>query len=358
MKSNKLFLLLSVLALFLASSCSDDDTTIYGDWIEVDEFTGTGRSEGISFTIGETFYYGLGYNGKEDAFQSPSERYMLDFYSNDGGSQWIELAAFPGKQRRGTFSFAANGKGYIGGGYFDDTYEDAIYYSDLYEYDPVANTWTLIDTLTAIGDLADAASFVIDDVAYVVGGRSDEDDHQRLCWKFDSDTKTFTAAGQPGNKRSAGFTFVIDGIAYLGGGYSNNGLVEEFESYNPATDTWNKDLYDLYLSSSYTDDISHYDDPLDLRRYYTAAFVLDGKGYIAGGLSGSVLRDCWEYNPKTDLWTEMNDFESTMAARYSATAFTFAGSEDVGYIIGGHTGSSYLDDVWSLLPKEEEDETN
>lgn len=358
MKNNKLFLLLGVLALFFTASCDDDDDDILGDWIEVDEFTGMGRSEGIGFMIDDAFYYGLGYNGKEDAFEVPSERYLLDFYSNDGGSQWVELAPFPGAQRKGAFSFSVDGKGYVGGGYFDDSYVDAIYFDDIYEYDPEANTWTLLPTTFTGGKIADATSFVVNNEAYVVGGRIDEDDHLKLCWKFDSASKSFVEAAQPSNKRSAGFSFVIDGIAYLGGGYSNNGAVEEFESYDAETDTWNDDLYDLYLSSSYTDDISHYDNPIDLRRYFASAFVLDGKGYICGGFTGSVLDDCWEYDPRTDLWTEMNDFESTMSSRYGATAFTFPSNQEVGYIVGGYTGSSYLDDVWTILPGEEADETN
>lgn len=354
MINKKIILFLSLTALVLLSSCDDDDDdTIYGNWVEAYQFDGDKRSSAASFVIDETLYFGLGYNGS----RSSGSQYFSDFSSYKGGTSWDVEAPFPGDTRKGAFAFAVGGKGYIGGGYYGDLTE--IYYSDVWEFDPSADSamqWTQIADFPG-GERTDATSFVVGDVAYVTGGHYDSDATMKDCWKFNATTKTFEKASSMGYKRTGAFSFVIGDLAYVGGGYDNS-LVKQLEVYDAANDVWNAtELRDLYLPTSITDDISHYDNLLDLRRRWAVTFVIDGKGYLTSGNNFSILNDCWEYDPSTDLWTEKNDFQYNMAGRQGATAFTLSEDQDP-FIMAGVSASGYLDDMWQFQPDEEADEND
>jgi hypothetical protein len=129
------------------------------------------------------------------------------------------------------------------------------------------------------------------------------------------------------------------------------------ECFDAETGTWlsPKTIRDLYLPSSITDDTDDYDDPLDLRRRWAVTFVADGKGYLTSGNNGSLLSDCWEYDPSTDIWTEKNSYEYYMSARQRANSFTLGG---LPYVLMGQSGSGYLDDMWYFEPNEEENEND
>jgi len=351
MINKKLFiLLLGFATLFLASSCDDDDETIYGNWVKGYQFDGDKRSHAVSFVIDETLYFGLGYNGT----RSSGSQYFRDLSAYSGGTTWTAMAPFPGNQRQGAFSFAVDGKGYVGCGYYGDTTE--LYFSDVWQFDPAAdsaNQWTQLADFPG-GERTEATSFVVGGKAYVVGGRYESDDTKKDCYEFNSETGTFEQVADMGYKRFGAFSFVIGDRAYVGGGYDNS-LVSEFEYFDATTKLWNANgaLRDIYLSTSITDDIDDYDEALNLLRYYASTFVVDGKGYLMGGNNGSVLSDCWEYDPDEDIWTEKNSFETYMSARFKASSFVING---VPYIMAGQTGSSYLDDMWSFEPNEEEDD--
>lgn len=352
MINKKFFLLLGLAALIFSTSCSgDDDETIYGNWVEGSQFDGDKRTGAASFVINETVYLGLGYNGS----RSSGNQYFTDFNSYEGGSSWAEVDSFPGAGRQDAFAFAIDGKGYIGCGYYGDKAE--TYYSDVWMFDPTdtVSQWTPLPDFAG-GMMTEMTSFVVGGKAYVVGGRYESDGIKKDCFEFDPVSGTFTKIDGMNYKRSGAFSFVIGDKAYVGGGYDNS-LVEQFECFDSNTGTWlkNGSLRALYLPKSITDDISHYDDPLDLRRRWAVAFVVDGLGYIAGGNNGSILNDCWEYNPSTDLWTQKNSFEYNMPARQRANSFTRNG---IPYILVGQSGSGYLDDMWYFEPNAEEDEND
>jgi len=359
MNNKKFFLLLGLATLLFATSCDDDDDTIYGNWVEGAQFDGNKRGGAVSFTIttddgNETVYMGLGYNGSKDS----ESQYFSDFYSYSGGSSWTEQAPFPGDARQDLFGFAINNKGYIGCGYYGDTAE--IYFSDVWEFDPAADSasqWTQIADFPG-GELTDLTSFVVNGKAYVTGGRYDYDGTRKDCYEFDPESKTFTKIGGMNYKRAGAFSFVIGNKAYVGGGYDSPYYVSQMECFDGETGEWleNGSLRALQLISDITDDIDEYDDAIDLRRRYATTFVVDGKGYITAGIGNSgILSDCWEYDPSTDIWTEKNDFEYNMISRYKANGFVLNG---IPYMLAGQSGTGYLDDMWYFEPDEESDETD
>ncbi len=348
MINKKLFLLLIGFAtLFVTTSCDKDDEDIFGNWVEKSQFGGDKRAQAVSFVIDNKLYFGLGYNGT----RSSGGQYFTDFYSFEGGTTWTDLAAFPGAQREGAFSFAVDGKGYVGCGYYNDTTE--MFHSDVWEYNPAADIWTKIADFPG-GKTTESTSFVVGGKAYVVGGRYDSDRTKSDCYEFDSSTKTFTKVASMRFKRYGAFAFVIGDFAYVGGGIDNS-FVTSFERFDSKTKEWseNGELRDIYLLKDITEDIEHYDsEVLDIRRSYASTFSLNGKGYVIAGNKGDYLSDCWEYDPATDLWTEKNRFEQKMMPRCKATSFVLNG---LPYIMAGQSGSGYLDDIWSFEPDAEAD---
>lgn len=64
-------------------------------------------------------------------------------------------------------------------------------------------------------------------------------------------------------------------------------------------------------------------------------FVLDGKGYVAGGYNGSnAVAEVWMYDPETDVWMTR---QSLPSARRHGTSWTMNGK---GYVVCGFNGSS------------------
>ena len=81
-------------------------------------------------------------------------------------------------------------------------------------------------------------------------------------------------------------------------------------------------------------------------RSFAASFSLDGKGFLSGGLvgtvTGSATADLWQYDPVTDTWLQKANFPGT--ARYSAVAAVANGKAYVG--TGTSSGPTSLFNDW------------
>jgi N-acetylneuraminic acid mutarotase len=126
--------------------------------------------------------------------------------------------------------------------------------------------------------------------------------------------------------------FVICNRAYVGTGYNGNTL-SDFWAYDAATDTWNL-IRDFGGG----------------KREGACAFVINGRGYVAFGVSNSVnQRSIYEYNPANNTWTEKTaiDDEDDLEARAHPIVFTL---NNRAYIGLGANGGLYLSDIWEYDP--------
>lgn len=87
-------------------------------------------------------------------------------------------------------------------------------------------------------------------------------------------------------------------------------------------------------------------------RMDAAGFTIGNKGYLCGGYRGSKkerLKDLWEYHIDNDWWTQCEDMPDEAIARNAATGFA-VGTK--GYIVGGYDkdANDYLDDCWEYDP--------
>lgn len=226
----------------------------------------TGRWNPYGFAINDKIYMGGGYVGNG---QSTKDLWEYDMATDS----WTQKADVPGSvNRTAAISFSINGKGYVGLGSRHYNTVNAEFLGDLWEYDPGLNTWTQKASLPDSARFH-AACFVIDDKAYVVGGKT-------------------------GYPLSASHDLWI---------------------YDPAADQW--DTGHIYPA--------HY-------IYNAAAFSLNGKGYVIGGrihdstsANNYVTNATWEYDPLTDSWTAKAPYLDTLG-RENAVAFVYNNEGYVG----------------------------
>lgn len=332
-RSVSLTMLASVLVL---SSCEKSTVTsdeLIGNWKRRAEFDGNGRTEAVSFTIGNKVYVGGGYNGTIR---------LQDFWVFDETiNTWTQIASFPGTARNSAVAFAVNGKGYVGTGY--DEYDNKL--KDFWQYDPTTNTWTQVADFGGTGRYG-AVAFSLNDKGYVTTGY--DGNYLKDLWEYDPVANAWTQkASIGGSKRSDAAVFVYNNEAYLLSGINNGTYVNDFWVYNATTNQWTeKRKISSYSDESFDDDYGDY-----IRRSNASVFVMGDKAYITCGSRSGIIATTWEYNMVTDLWNEKTGFEGS--AREGAIAYTL---NNKGFIMLGGNSSYRYDDTWEFAPSEDQND--
>ena len=184
-----------------------------------------------------------------------------------------------------------------------------------------------------------AVEFVIGNEVFVGLGYNDTlvfDDF----WKYSQDTEEWTEISAfPGGDRYNAVAFTIDGKGYVGLGQSSNSTYhDDFYCYDPATENW-------------TAVESFGGVPTSL----AVSFVIDNKAYVGTGtkmieenVTYENTKDFWEYDPNTNTWTQISTFEA--GVRQNANAFSINGK---GYVTGGvhyDNGTTTYSDVQEYDP--------
>ena len=86
-------------------------------------------------------------------------------------------------------------------------------------------------------------------------------------------------------------------------------------------------------------------------RQYSSSFVIDGIGYVIGGIdcSSNFLNDCYAYNPETDSWQMKSNLPISGLA--SSVAFS---DGNYGYVITGRNGLNFSSSVFRYNPISDE----
>ncbi|MBB5620467.1 N-acetylneuraminic acid mutarotase [Pedobacter cryoconitis] len=173
-----------------------------------------------------------------------------------------------------------------------------------------------------------AASFIIDGKAYISGGFNGD---KRLndLWMYDPKLTNWFKIGDtgfPGDARNYAVGFSVGGKGYVGTGTDGTNSFKDFYQFTPETKQWKKIA----------------DFPGDAR-YGAVAFSGSGKGYVGSGTSiNGDLKDFYSYNPATDSWTQI----TSLPGSKRAYAFTFT-IGDLTYIGSGSNNGANLPDLWS-----------
>ena len=255
---------------------------------------------------------------------------LNDVYKyNPGSSTWSRVADCGVSGRAGATSFSVNGKAYVGMGYIQTNSSTLIYLKDLWEYNPLTNSWTQKADMGSSGRHS-PFSFVIGNYGYVGSGSSDNAPLIRFdFWRYNPSTNTWNQMAQltSTQARYGASGFSIGGKGYVTCGYKSalNGPSKDVLEYDTTANVW----------------VAKASLPVAAPgRIFAKGFTLNGKGYVVGGNDNgptTYYSDCYEYNNVTDTWTQKASAPYPMSL---SASFVIANE---GYILTGLKNGNAID---------------
>lgn len=280
-------------------------------WTQKSSITNA-RSFPVAFSVNGKGYLGTGLSGTI-AFN--------DFWEYDPSlNSWTQKANFAGGQRYAAVGISIGNKGYIGTG-FDMT--AGVNKNDFWEYDPVTNNWT---QKANVGTLLrrQAAGFTIGNKGYI-GTGWDGASHRNDLWEYDPMLNTWTQKANITGARYGAFGVGHGNVGFIGGGQVLSGSGNEFWEYNPSSNTWTAKAN---IGGTTT-------------RVGAVGFSIGSRIIVTGG---STANDTWEYNPTVNNWTSRAIFSGPY--RSNSAAFVINGK---GYVACG-SGSTIYNDLREYTP--------
>jgi N-acetylneuraminic acid mutarotase len=261
------------------------------------------RHHPTAFALGGTGYLMGGAESNSNA--------LKDFYSYDPLTDtWTQKTDFPGQPRGFAYAVDSDTKGYVGFGLdFDEGTSIEEYLKDLWEYDPLTDTWTELTPLPGSARIH-PAMVELDGKIYVGLGGSALGDLGDW-WVYDIGNDTWTEkATFPGDDRHHPYYFEVGGYVYVGMGHSGPNIYNDFYKYDPQLDSWTQ-LNNLPSQG----------------RVAGTQFTYDGKGYILSGQGETHQNlptgEFWEYTPGTDSWTALTAHPG--GGRWAPGSFVISG---------------------------------
>lgn len=351
MKTVRSLFFLAVLVSLFAACHSDDDEV--GNWKKVESFGGLGRVGAFAFTIGDRAYVGTGVD------QYANE--LKDVWScTQTGNDiiWKKMSDFPGKARYGAVGFSDGKYGYVGLGFAPNVGRQEggaegvkEYFSDFWKYDPETDSWSQLADFPGTPRQY-ALGFYVPNSAgngkgYVAFGYYSLGENRvgamKDWWQYDIQANKWTELAELfGEKRAGGCVAVIGETAYIFTGADGNTYPNDVIKFTP-----NAEVKFAKLDPLKDTDYQSYDNDYGMiPRGYAVAFTVGkeedktARIYLATGARGSVLSDCWEFNPYRlengmGYWDEVTSFPSGHYCQ-GAVAFTLNGT---GYVTTG--GSNF-----------------
>ncbi|MCQ2973927.1 MAG: hypothetical protein MJ211_03870 [Bacteroidales bacterium] len=319
-----------------ASNCYNDFYTINSSTGKIEQlrnFPGKSRWGAVAFALNyedkesrekvRCIYVGLGCSDATGKGGYEKDFYVYDIqkqkweqvkYENNG-KIYSDLV-FPGNERTGAIGFTLDDCGFVGLGSnaLDACHQD--FYIFLMDRDhnnfpnPSRGYFEQMTDNFDFGYRTGASVFVIQNQAYIVGGKSNYGTYfnETIQCSFVNPGRkdvpyyfTWTKKKPfPGNPRSFGATFSINGYGYYGTGEDENGLYSDFYKYDAYNDKWTQCAD--YKNGEYQDDPS--DKTQSISPAVSRAFSLNvnDRGYIGGGYLGNnagvkYSNFMWVYRP-------------------------------------------------------------
>jgi N-acetylneuraminic acid mutarotase len=229
---------------------------------------------GFSFVIGNKGYFGYTtYVGSS----SHGQTWQYNFTTNN----WSTADDFPAYYLTGAAYFTVGNKGYVVGGQRLTTFYPNI--NETWEFNPSAsNQWTQKADFPGVGRLG-SEGFTIENKGYIVAGKTAlphpyEDIYNKALFEYNPANNTWVIKTPfPGAGREFPKSFVINGKAYVGGGFVADGdqasHFYDFYQYDPADNDWT--TVDYYSSGG------------KLRKCYS----INSKGYAVWKPNNDVFAD-------------------------------------------------------------------
>jgi|SRR5690554_2219578 len=273
---------MKALLLYFLVICSL--STLGQSWKQLSDFPSHARDDAAAFVIGNKAYCGT---GVVSWFNTQKDFYSYDFSSDS----WTAVAPLINEaSRQYANGFASDSLGYVFGGF------DSTFLNDLWAYNPIFNHWTIQSQLPAAGR-GGAASFVIGNSCYIIGGKTDSRNAIKEVWEYNM------LSGQWQQKKDLPFgnrwrsaAVSENNRGYLIGGMDDSlHIRRELYEYNPQEDSW------IHISDFPNGGIN-----------YAQLYSIKNKLYLFGGEDNlnNYSNTLWEYDINQSNWRELDSLPS------------------------------------------------
>jgi N-acetylneuraminic acid mutarotase len=234
------------------------------------------RMSGVSFVIGDHAHVTTGATANNGEGAVLTSHWAYDVMTDS----WAQKANFPNARSRAA-GYSVGNKGYVSSGIYSSIWDAPILYNDVWEYDPMQDTWLPKAPLPAPGRYG-CAYFTLNDKAYLAAGILADNTLSNELWEYDPFSDSWNErASIPGALiGGTGKGFSVNGKGYVG---TSNALWE----YDPIMDLWSPKQ----------------PPPIPI---HSNSFTLGsgGKGYFGGGslsaINAHALNDFYAYSPADD----------------------------------------------------------
>jgi gliding motility-associated-like protein len=186
-------------------------------WQTMNPFPGSARSGPVGFSFHGKGYLFAGFLGG-----STNVNDMWEY--NDTTDTWTQKASAPGPGRNNPIFLVVNNQAFVGLG--SDPSANPTY-TDMYRFDPVANTYTQVASIP-VGRTA-CANFSVGSYGYVGVGEDNNSSCLDDFWKYDPVANTWTQINNFGGAaRGWVFNATVGGLPYVGCGSGYNGSFGPF----------------------------------------------------------------------------------------------------------------------------------
>ena len=295
----------------------------------------------------------------------------------EGLGGWAAKAPIFANGRTGCTSFTVNNVVYVAGGSHN---------VDFWGYNITTNSWSRLADLPGILPglnryRKEATGFAVGNYGYIACG-ADSGFYKNEVWQYDPSTNTWAAmAAFPGAPRIKAFSFVVNGLAYVGGGVDVAGTnLKDMWAYNVATNTWaamqnvprtivrpfafsigNNNGYVSCGVQNGTEDTVTFSYDVTANTWDTvagypghprmegAAFTINNLAYCGlGNYMGTVaFEDFYSYNSTTNIWSKVGDFTGRFNAEPMCGSYN-----NKGYVgLGGDVGTSVYTYWYEFTPQ-------
>ena len=286
-------------------------------WQQISDFPSTERDDGIAFTIANKAYCGTGLN---QWFSSCNDFYSLDMNTD----AWDTIAPMQaGEERQYACGFSSPDAGFVFGGINGSTY-----LNDVWKYDPVLNTWEEKTALPAEGR-GGSSVFVINNIAYLIGGRTVSTDAIEEVWAYDliNDVWEHKSNLPFGARWRAAATVCADKGYIIFGKDQSNRFCSELMEYNPSGDNWTQ--------------ISTF--PGTGRTYSALACISDDLVITTGlDTAETSYNDMWRFDFSASQWQQLN----TIPANGRRGGMCFNNGSAIYYTAGIDQSNTRIKQTW------------
>lgn len=286
-------------------------------WQRITDFPSSERDDGISFVIDHVAYCGTGLNA---GFSACGDFYALDMQTDN----WTAVSSLPAfEERQYAVGFSYQDEGYLLGGI-----NGSSNLNDIWKYIPALNSWTFIDTFPFTGRNG-STSFLIDSIAYLVGGRTSSNLAINEVWAYNILQNTWLQKNNlPFGERWRASACSINNKGYLLFGKDNEDkFTNSVFEYDALLDTWTL--------------ISNFPEP---SMAYVSAQVVNNNIVIIGGLDslGNSSNKMIQYKIAENVWQNLENIPGD--GRRGGMCFSNANS--IYYTAGINQNNIRIKETW------------